>query len=352
MSPMEAKMITQRQFGEIDGQPVRLFTLTRDTGLRVEVSEFGAAVTSILTPDRNGVLDDIVLGYPNLEGYVSDPYYFGATLGRCSNRITGTDLSLGEKSVHLSRNEGAFHLHGGVRGFNKHCWHGTPAGEHTVVFQRLSPDGEEGYPGNLQVSVSYTLTEDSLVIVYTGVCDRDTILSLSNHSYFQLSGQGSGKDVRSQELTVFADFFTEIDTDCACTGAILPLTELGCVPREATRLGEVLASDRSQLVLGSGLNHTVFVKHRDRPTAELYDPESGRVLEVTTTQPGLHLYSGNYLPEVTGKGHYVPYGAMCFETQTPPNAVLFPHFPSPVLPAGTLYQQRTEYRFSVRDGCM
>ena len=217
-----------------------------------------------------------------------------------------------------------------------------------MVLRRLSPHGEEGYPGNLQVSVTYTLTEDALVIDYAGVCDRDTVVSLSNHSYFHLGGQACGKDVGEQRLTVWADFFAEIDRDCACTGAILPVSGTGLDLRAATRLADVLGSGDPQLALGSGLNHTVFVKSAASPAAELFDPESGRVLEVFTDQPGLHLYGGNYLPHVTGKAAYVPYGAMCFETQTPPNAVLFSHFPTPVLRAGTRYQHQTRYRFSTR----
>lgn len=341
-------MITQRLFGEIDGQPVQLFTLSRENGFCVEISEFGATVTSVFAPDRNGMLDDVVLGYSDLEGYVSDPFYFGTTLGRCSNRMTKTDVVLGGKEASLSHNEGEFHLHGGVKGFGKYCWKGTPVDEYTVVFQRVSPDGEEGYPGNLQVGVTYTLTENALVVEYSAVCDQDTIVSLSNHSYFQLCGQGSGKDIRNQELTVYADFFTEIDTDCACTGAILQLKELGLVPGQPISLGALLDCEKSQIVLGSGLNHTAFVVDGAALCAELYDPETGRVLQVITDQPGVHLYSGNYLPVVTGKGPYVPYGAMCFETQTPPNAILFPHFPSSVLPAGALYRHRTEYRFTTK----
>jgi aldose 1-epimerase len=295
-------------------------------------------VTSIKVPDRNGVFGDIVLGYDTLEEYMRNPRYLGALIGRHANRIARGKFSLDGVEYQLSQNNGANHLHGGVKGFDKRFWEAseTRSGLHLEYF---SPDGEENYPGNLTVAVDYSLSdENELRIEYHATTDKDTIVNLTNHSYFNLAGEGT---ILNHELMLQADSFTPVSEDLIPTGEILSV--------DGTRM-----DFRIVRVIGEGGYDHNFVlndwKHGSiRSVARLRDPNSGRVMEVLTTQPGIQFYSGNFLDgSLIGKGgvRYEKYAALCLETQHFPDSPNQPDFPSTVLRAGETFNETTIYKFT------
>lgn len=342
-------MIRKELFGALDGRNVYAYTITNPSGVSITVMEFGATWTRLIAPDRNGKKDDLLLGYDTLQAYVDDGYYFGVLLGRCANRIAHPDFTLNGHAVHLQRNEGAYHLHGGSDGFHKKLYTGQIISDDTVAFQRVSPDGEAGYPGNLSVAVYYTLTQDDAVrIRYQAMGDRDTIVSISSHGYFNLAGQASGKTILRNKLRMRSGYYTQINEDCAMTGAMLPSAGTPMDFQKEAVIGAQMEKGCDQLTLGTGYNHTYALAASAEPAAVLTDEESGRVMEVYTDAPGVHLYTGNYLDGVRGKGGapYGQYQAICFETQHYPEAINFPHFPSPILKAGEAYHSETKFRFS------
>ena len=289
--------ITKRPFGTLaDGTAVSCWTMENAHGLRAELLDYGATICSVQVPDRAGRLIDVVLGYDDLAGYAGNPSFYGATIGRFGNRIGGAEFALNGKTYWLAKNNGENHLHGGLRGFDKYVWQGTeePDG---VRFTRVSPDGEEGYPGTLTVSVKFSWQGDGLMLHYTAQCDQDTILNLTNHSYFNLDGEGT---VQEQLLKIHADYYTPNDAGCLPTGELAP-------------------------VAGTAI-----------------------VMCVTTDQPGVQLFTANHMKERIGKNgqQYGHRSAFCLETQHFPDCIHHPDWPSCVLRAGEVFDSKTIYSFT------
>jgi aldose 1-epimerase len=327
------------------------FTLSAG-GLTAVVLDYGALVQSLRVPDRNGELADVVLGYDTRAEYERDHFYLGVVVGRSAGRIGGAAFTLGGERVRLSANDGTNHLHGGFRGFGKVVWRAwrfedaTGAG---VVLEHTSRDGDEGYPGTLAARVTYTLTHDAaLRVEYLATTDHATPVNLTQHSYFNLAGEGSG-DVLGHELQVAATAYTPLGADLVPMGELAPVEGTPLDFRRPHPIGERIGADHEQLRIAGGYDHNFVLDGRGgAPVARLRDPGSGRVLEVFTTEPGMQLYTGNFL-EATGKhGHrYGPRSGVCLETQHFPDAPNQPGFPSTILRPGEVYRSRTEFRFSV-----
>jgi aldose 1-epimerase len=349
--------IEQQPFGTMpDGTPVDLYTLANAHGLQITITTYGGAVVSLLTPDRDGKLDDVALGFEALDEYVEKSPYFGCIAGRYANRIAGGRFTLDGVTYTLTQNEGDNHLHGGAKGFDKVVWsaqekHATD--ETALMLAYLSEDGEEGYPGNLAAQVTYTLTDnDELSIDYTATTDKPTIVNLTNHTYFNLADGGAG-DVLGHELMIDADTFTPVDPTQIPTGELRPVTSTPMDFSELTPIGSRIDQEDEQLHLGMGYDHNwVLNKSDDVLTlaARLQEPTTGRAMEVYTTEPGIQFYSGNFLNgTVAGKGGqvYHKHHGLCLETQHFPDSPNHPHFPSTVLRPGETYQTTTVYRFAV-----
>jgi aldose 1-epimerase len=352
--------VTTRPFGTLPaGDSVRLFTLRNPAGMAVSVMNYGGIITSLTAPDKNGAYADVVLGYDSLSPYLPHPGfpYFGALVGRYANRIARGKFSLDGKSYALAVNNGVNALHGGIRGFDKVLWQVTPSTSDSsadLLLRYRSPDGEEGYPGTLDVTVTYRLTRgNSLEITYASTTDAPSIVNLTQHSYFNLAGAGR-RDILDHELMINADLFTPVDDGLIPTGT---LQDVGGTPmdfRSPTPIGKRISLVDEQLKRGGGYDHN-WALHRTggglERAAEARDPESGRTLEILTTEPGLQFYSGNFLDgTLTGKGNHV-YGhrfGFCLETQHFPDSPHHPGFPSTVLRPGEEYHSTTIMRFSVR----
>jgi aldose 1-epimerase len=339
--------VQKASFGELaDGSPSALFTLANSHGLIAKVSDYGTIITELHVPDRAGKLGDIVLGFDNLNQYLKGHPYFGCTVGRFANRIAKGQFTLEGKSYHLAINNGPNHLHGGLKGFDKVLWQATPLTGAAVEFTYTSADGEEGYPGKLEVVVVMSLTDSNeLRIDYTATTDRPTPINLTNHSYFNLAGEG---DVLRHQLIIHADRFTPVDSTLIPTGEISPVrgTPLDFTKPQAVgaRISQIGNDERGydhNFVLDSGGKSLALA-------ARVYEPDSGRVMEVSTTQPGIQLYTANYLDgSLVGKGGrvYSRHCALCLETQHFPDSVNQPKFPITVLRPGEQYRQTTVHRF-------
>jgi aldose 1-epimerase len=337
-----------------DGRQVDLYLLTNKKGVEVAITNFGGAVVSVKVPDRSGKVADVVLGYDSLDGYVNDKSYFGALVGRYANRIAHGQFSLDGATYKLARNNGENSLHGGIKGFNKAVWDAKEIASKegpSLQLNYLSKDGEEGYPGNLKVQVVYTLTDaNELKIDYSATTDKKTVLNLTNHSYFNLAGQGSG-DILGHELMIQADRFTPVDAGLIPTGELRPVAGTPLDFRTKTAIGARINADDEQLKLGKGYDHNWVLQQTAAFSlaARAVEPNSGRVLEVSTTEPGVQFYSGNFLDgTVHGKGGNV-YGfrsGFCLETQHFPDSPNHPEFPSTVLNPGERYHSVTAYKFS------
>lgn len=330
-------------FGALaDGTAVTAFRISRGA-MSAVVLDYGATLQSLVVPGRTGAVD-IVLGYENAGEYERREGNTGGTVGRYANRIGGGEFELNGRRYVLARNSGPNHLHGGLRGFDRRMW-SAEAGDDYVRFSRLSPGGEEGYPGNLRVAVTYTLTRRGLLIAYDAVSDADTVISLTNHSYFNLAGGGTAL---AHELRINADSFTENDENCLPTGRLIPVAGTPFDFRAAKPVGRDIGADDAQLVIGHGYDHNFALSGRD--AAELYSPESGVAMRITTDMPGVQLYTANFLERIPGKRGALmePHGAVCLETQEFPDAVHHAGFPSPVLRAGEAYHRETELVFEVR----
>jgi aldose 1-epimerase len=340
-----------------EGQPVELFTLTREGAPTVAVASYGAYIVSILVPDREGGEADVTLGYTDLAGYLADGSYLGAVIGRYANRIAGGRFSLDGKTFTLARNNGPNSLHGGPRGFQRRPWTprivSGPEGD-ALELTYVSVDGEEGYPGTLTARVTYSLTADGgLRLDYSATTDAPTVVNLTNHTYFNLAGEGSG-DVLGHELELESDVFTPVDETLIPTGELRPVEGTPFDFRKPVALGARIDDPDPQLRVGGGYDHNFVIRGETgtlRPAARVVEPASGRVLEVLTTEPGLQLYSGNFLDgTVVGKSGraYPKRGALCLETQHFPDSPNQPAFPSVVLRPGETYEQTTVFRFSTR----
>lgn len=330
--------IVRTPFGATaDEVPVSLYTL-RAGALTVKVSDYGGIITSILAPDRNGEMADIVLGYDRLEPYLGVHPYFGALVGRYANRIAGGRFVLDGEAVQLAVNEGANQLHGGPRGFDRFVWDGAIDGD-TLVLRRVSPAGEQGFPGTLSVEVRYRLDDEtSLSMVCTARTDAPTVVNLTQHSYFNLAGQG---DVLDHQLLIAARGFTPIDAQSIPLGTVVPVSGTVFDFTAARRIGERIDTDDAQLRCGRGYDHN-FVLDGGPLAARVLEPRSGRVLELSTDQPGLQFYSGNFLDGSLGFAYRA---GLCLEPQRFPNAPNVAAFPSAVLRPGETYQHTSRYRF-------
>jgi aldose 1-epimerase len=341
--------ITKKYFGTLDdGAEVFLYTLTNQLGLEVSITPFGGAITSLKVPDRKGVLGDIVLGYDRLDDYVRNPRYFGALIGRHANRIGNGKFSLNGIDYQLPQNNGANHLHGGFAGFDKRLWSAAEDSSalHLAYF---SEAGEENYPGNLSAEVDYKLSAKELNIEYRATSDADTIVNLTNHSYFNLKDEGT---ILDHELTLNAGSFTPVSSDLIPSGEIRSVEATPMDFRRGKAIGSEIEQPYDQLGFTGGYDHNFVLNDSDgslRSAARLYEATTGRVLEILTTQPGMQFYSGNFLDgSLVGKNGvaYQRYTGLCLEPQHFPDAPNHANFPSTVLRAGEKYKQTTVFRFS------
>ena len=344
---------TSRVFGKTPaGETVELYTLRNAKGAEADVSTYGGVLVSLKVPDRAGVAGDVVLGFDDLEGYLKPEPYFGAIVGRYGNRIAHGAFTLDGVKYTLARNDGENSLHGGNRGFDKVLWKAKAGSGASVELTYLSKDGEEGYPGNLSVTVVYTLTDNNeLKIDYTATTDKDTVLNLTNHSYFNLAGQGEG-DILAHQVTINADRFTPVDKGLIPTGELRSVEGTPFDFRQPHAIGERINAPDEQLKFARGYDQN-FVLNRSGDgmvlAARVTEAKSGRVMEVLTTQPGLQFYTGNFLDgTIHGKGGkvYGPRSAFCMETQHFPDSPNHPDFPTVVLKPGSQYRETTIYRFS------
>jgi len=334
-----------------EGVKIEKFNLSNDQGLTASVTNFGAILTSLTVPNRSGRSEEVMLGFDTLEGYLADIWFFGATIGRYANRIAKGKFSLDGMEYQLAPNSPPSHLHGGTKGFHKRVWSAETRNYEnsiSVVFSRLSPDGEEGYPGNLSVTVTYTLNNrNELAIDYRAETDKTTPINLTNHTYWNLKGVGNG-DVLAHLLTLHAESYLPTDEDRIPTGE---LRAVQGTPMDFTRPVKIGA--RIDQVTGGGYNHCYVLKKGPDPlslAASVYEPFSGRVMEIYTTEPGIQFYSGHFLKNYRGARGILfnKYDGFCLEAQHFPNSVNTPQFPSTLLLPGELYRQRTLHQFSLK----
>jgi aldose 1-epimerase len=350
--------LTKESFGKTaDGTAVDLFTLTNANGAQASIMNYGGIVVSLKMPDRSGKLADIVLGFDSLDGYLQKEPYFGALIGRYGNRIAKGRFTLDGVEYKLAQNNGENALHGGIRGFDKRVWDAREvqdAGGGGVELKYVSKDGEEGYPGNLTATVVYTLTGgNELKIDYTATTDKDTVVNLTNHSYFNLAGQGEG-DILQQVVTIYADQFTPVDAGLIPTGELRRVRGTPFDFTAPAAIGARINQDDQQLKFGGGYDHNWVLRGARgsmKPAAEVFEPGTGRVMQVLTTEPGLQFYTGNFLDGTIrgkqGKVYNRRY-AFCMETQHFPDSPNKPEFPSTVLKPGMTYHTQTVYKFSTR----
>lgn len=344
------KRTTQDVFGYLAGGiPVERFTLSNDHGMMAQVISYGATLVQLMVPDRDGCAGDVVLGFDSFDRYREVSPYFGCTVGRVANRIAGAHFDLDGVEYSLAANDGPNHLHGGQRGFDKVIWDCAPAPDGScpsLTCTYRSPDGEEGYPGTLSVAATYVLTHDNVLrLEYRATTDKPTLVNLTNHSYFNLACCG---DILGHVLTLHASRYTEPDASLTPTGRILPVAG---TPLDFTRPAAV--GGRLGRLDTGGYDHNYVIDPAPGPLAaagELYDPQTGRAMEIRTTQPGVQLYTGNFLDGVIGKDGQActRHSGLCLETQHFPDAVHHPPFPSVVLRPGDTYRQITEFAFSAR----
>jgi len=350
-------VIEKQAFGSTpEGQPVDIFTITNLQGIEVRVINLGGAITSLLAPDKNGKQNNIVLGFDDLEGYISNRPHFGAIIGRYTNRIANGKFMLDGVEYSLAKNNGPNALHGGLRGFDKALWQARSfhaPGEAGVIFIYRSKDGEEGYPGNLDTTVTYTLTDrNELVFDYQATTDKATPVNLTQHTYFNLAGDGSG-DVLGHELTLNADRFTPVDKTMIPTGELRSVRGTPLDFSQPTAIGSRINADYEPLKLAFGYDQNFVINRKGDGlefAARVYEPTSRRVLEVYTTEPGVHLYTANFLDGTIRRKQGYTYKqrtGLCLETQHFPDSPNHPDFPSTILRPGQTYHSRTMLKFSV-----
>jgi aldose 1-epimerase len=354
LAPATFAKMTRQDFGKTPDGPASIYTLVNRAGTEARITNYGGVIVSLKTKDRAGKLADVTLGFDSIDGYLKENPYFGALIGRYGNRIGKAAFTLNGKKYTLARNNGENTLHGGNRGFDKRLWKAREAGENTLELSYVSKDGEEGYPGTLSVTVRYTLTEaNELKIEYSATTDKDTVVNLTNHTYFNLAGQGEG-DILQHQMMLNADRFTPVD------GGLIPTGELRKVDgtpfdfRKPTAIGARIGQADEQLKLGKGYDHNWVLNAAAQgltKAAEVYEPKSGRVMEVFTKEPGVQFYTGNFLDGSlkgkAGKVYQFRYG-FCLETQHFPDSPNQPKFPTTTLKPGQRYQTTTVYKFSVR----
>lgn len=330
------------------GEEARLFTIQNDKGMEIKVSDYGATLVQVRVPDKEGRLLDVVLGYDDVQGYEAGNAFFGATIGRVANRIGNGEFRLGGRTYELTRNDGQNTLHGGRDFYNKRIWKTGETQEDHVEFLMDSPSGDQGFPGNVKISVTYTLTKDNEVkIHYRAVPDADTLINLTNHSYFNLSGHASGT-VLAQEVMLDADAYARADSQSIPTGEIVPVSGTPMDFRQLKPIGAEIDEAYEALEFGKGYDHNwVLNKKGYRKAAFMRSKESGIAMEVYTDLPGLQFYTANFVDHEKGKegAVYNMRQAACFETQYFPDAVHKDHFEGPEVKAGEIYETTTAYRF-------
>jgi aldose 1-epimerase len=353
---VSAPTMSSEPFGRTqDGTQVTLFTLRNRNGAEARISNYGGLVISLKVPDRNGHMDDVVLGYDTLDGYLKETPYFGALIGRYGNRIAKGKFTLDGKEYTLATNNGPNALHGGLKGFDKVVWEPMALSSSegpALELQYVSKDGEEGYPGTLKAKAIYTLTDDNaLRIEFAASTDKDTVVNLTHHSYFNLAGKG---DILNHEVMIRASRFTPVDSTLIPTGELRPVDGTPFDFRKPTAIGARINQADEQLKFGGGYDHNWVVDKtmgKLELMARVYEPTSGRVMEVLSTEPGLQFYSGNFLDgKITGKGGWVYQhrAAFCMEPQHYPDSPNHPNFPSVVLKPGQHYFNTIIYKFSVK----
>lgn len=330
------------------GEKAKLYSLKNKCGMEIAVTDYGAALVKVLVPDKRGEMKDVVLGYDSAEAYEKGTVYFGATVGRVANRIGGASFELNGKAYPLTANDNKNSLHGGRDYYNKRMWETVEVTGERVTFALRSPDGDQGYPGNAEISVSYELTDGNEVkIRYRGVSDGDTLMNLTNHSYFNLSGHASGA-VLDQEVFIAGEAYTRADAESIPTGELTPVEGTPMDFREYKAIGKEIEADYEALILGQGYDHNWALDGEGfRRVAGMRSKETGIVMEVFTDLPGMQFYTGNFLISEKGKGgaEYKKRHGACFETQYFPDAVHKDNFAGPKLTAGEAYDTVTVYRF-------
>lgn len=338
-----------------DGTPVQIFTLRNRQGMEARIMTYGGILVSLKTPDRAGKFCDVVLGFDKLDGYLAGSPYFGALIGRCGNRIAKGRFTLNGKNYTLAVNNGPNHLHGGLKGFDKAVWKPTPRltpEGPSLQLDYLSRDGEEGYPGNLSVTANYTLTkENALRLEFSATSDQDTVCNLTHHPYFNLRGSG---EILDHEFQINADTFTPVDSTLIPTGEFRPVSGTPYDFRQPTAIRRRINDPYEQIKIGHGYDQN-FVIHKPPGqlglAARVFEPVTGRVMEVSSTEPGLQFYTANFLDgNLHGKGgwDYQKHAAFCLEPQHHPDSPNHPNFPSVILRPGDTYRQTTVFRFSSR----
>jgi len=347
-----ATEIRKQAFGHTsDGMAVELYTLA-NREVEARITNYGGIIVSLHTPDRNGKLDDLVLGYDSLDKYIAKTPYFGAIIGRYANRIANGSFQLDGKAYSVPKNNGDTSLHGGIRGFDKVVWRAREI-ENGIELTYLSKDGEEGFPGALTTTVRYTLDGNALQIEYSATTDKDTVLNLTNHSYFNLAGQGK-RDVLEHVVKINASQIAFVNASLIPTGDLKPVEGTPFDFRTPHAIGERIDTNHEQVQLGAGYDHNFVLEHPPGQVfeaAEVYEPTTGRILKVLTTQPGVQFYTGNHLDgSITGKNDrvYKPRFAFCLETQHYPDSPNHANFPSTELKPGQKFHSVTIYQFSAR----
>ena len=342
-----------REFGvSSSGRSAYLYTIENARGMRALITDFGAALVCLFVPDQNGHEVDVVLGFDTLAEYEENPPYLGVTVGRFANRIVRGQFSLEGREYRLDCNDGVNHLHGGLVGFDKRLWNASQTSSNAVTFALFSPDMDQGYPGNIIVSVRYEITdENALQISYSGLSDKATLLSLTNHSYFNLAGQGA-HSIYDQHLRIDADQIAPIDANGSVTGEMMDVSGTPFDFRSGKKIGADIGADHPQIQYASGFDHHFFLNHSGSAAAEAYCEKTGISMALITDRPGVQLYTGNFLTEgmpLKGGHKATKNRAFCLETQLAPDAVNKPQFgDNAVLPAGACAHYQTSYVFSTK----
>lgn len=344
----------KENFGQTKaGVQASLYTMENKNGMELKVTDYGATLVSLMIGDKNCQKKDVVLGYDDVSGYESGTSFFGATVGRNANRIAGASFELGGKTFHLDANEKGNNLHSGLDFYNKRLWEVKQSDAQSITFALFSPDGDQGYPGDVRIEVTYTLTDSNEVkISYRAIPGEDTILNLTNHSYFNLNGAGE-ETILNHVVRLDANAFTETDDELIPTGKVIEVTGTPMDFRQEKAIGEDIGADYAPLKLAGGYDHNWVLANQGKfeKVAEVYSPESGILMEVLTDLPGIQMYTGNGIESENGKEgkHYGKHAAVCFETQYFPDAVHHENFEAPVCKARETYQTTTVYKFRIRE---
>jgi aldose 1-epimerase len=343
--------MSSQVFGNFEGKPVTLYTLKNKQGMTCKVMDYGATLVSLKAPDRIGRMGEVTLGFENFDDYLTKSPYFGCAVGRVGNRIRGGKFDLDGKTYQLALNDGPNSLHGGKIGFDKKIWTVAAVTANSILFNLTSPDGDEGYPGELKITLRYTLGHDqTLRMEYAVTAKQRTIQNLTNHTYFNLGDE----NILKHRIRVLSDAITPVDETLIPTGELMPVEGTPFDLRQLTTIGKGIDEDHIQLQRGLGYDHNWVLSRRAgrlRRAAELHEPKSGRFMEVFTTEPGIQFYSGNFIAgPLVGHGgkNYEKRGGLCLETQHYPDSVNQSKFPSVVLDAGKTYRSTTIYKFKAK----